>query len=115
MGIKAALLDERGIYTGMDEVASVEDFGPRHLPQIVTCDLPPGRYLWVPDDRTAPNGRPANPYGGAFWELAWLQRVARTRREAAAVRVKNARRDPAPKDGVDLDALAAYLEERGLA
>lgn len=115
MGIKAALLDERGIYTGMDEVAGVEDFGPRHLPQIVTCDLPPGRYLWVPDARTAPDGRPANPYGGAFWDLEWLRRIARTRREAAAVRANNRRLDPEPKDGVDLDTLVTYLEERGLA
>ncbi len=118
MAIKAALLDERGVFLRMDEVPSVADLGPRHLPQIVSCDLPPGAYLWVPDERKAANGRAVNAYGGAFWEVAWLKRVAQTRRDMAkahAVAVKRKRRVPLePKQAGELGILVGYLEERGL-
>lgn len=64
MTIKAALLDEQGIFLRIDEVADEAALTERHLPQITTCDLPPGRYRWIaqPDDKT-------NPYGGSFWPL----------------------------------------------
>lgn len=114
MGIKAALLDERGIYIGMDEVASAADFGPRHLPQIVVCDLPPGEYLWVPDERVDAADRPLNHYRGAFWGLAWLRDVAKTRRLSTDVRARAGRTPLEQKGGVDVGALVAYLEERGL-
>jgi hypothetical protein len=99
----------------MDEVATAADFGPRHLPQIVACDLPAGRYLWIPDERRGADDKPVNHYGGAFWEVAWLQRVAKTRGESDRIRALNQRLPRAPKDGVDLDALVAYLQERGLS
>ena len=66
--MRAALLDEKGIFIGMDETESP---GPRHLPQITNCDLPAGKYVWVPDDR--------NPVGGAFWPVDWLAHIAATR------------------------------------
>lgn len=66
MTIKAALLDEQGLYLRMDELAEA-DLTERHVPTIKACDLPAGQYRWVPDER--------NPYGGAFWPMKWLTRV----------------------------------------
>jgi hypothetical protein len=83
MGIKAALLDEHGLYLRIDDLEDHSQITARHLPQIRSCDLPPGRYLWVPDERARPDGTRLNEYGGAFWELAWLQRVSHTRYAAA--------------------------------
>lgn len=114
MIIRAALLDERGVYVRMDEVADVASLTPRHLPQIVECDHPSGEYLWIPDERRDSAGRLANAYGGAFWPLAWLRRVAATRTNAAAARDRNGRVHPAEKPGVDTAPLVAYLKERGL-
>ena len=39
-----ALLDESGIYIGMVEVPAEPT--SRHLLEISSCDLPPGRYRW---------------------------------------------------------------------
>lgn len=64
MTLKAALLDEQGIFLRIDELDDAEALTERHLPQITDCDLPPGRYRWVPD----PDDN-ANPYGGSFWPL----------------------------------------------
>ena len=66
MTIKAALLDEQGIFLCIDELVDAGDLTDRHLPQITECDLPPNRYFWQADD--------ANPYGGAFWPLPKSQR-----------------------------------------
>lgn len=64
MTLKAALLDEQGIFLTIDTLKSKAQLTDRHLPQITHCDLPPGRYRWVPtpDDQT-------NPYGGQFVPL----------------------------------------------
>lgn len=70
MTIKAALLDEAGIYERIDELASAADLTPLHLPQITRCDLPPGRYRWIPTDN------PANEYGGAFWDVEVIKRLS---------------------------------------
>jgi hypothetical protein len=43
---RVALLDERGVYIGMDMVADESQLTDRHLPQITACDLPPGAYRW---------------------------------------------------------------------
>jgi len=115
MGIKAALLDERGVFLRIDEVGSVDALTERHLPSIVACDLPPGRYLWIPDERRRPNGRLVNAYGGAFWDLDWLRRIAATRRESKTVRARTARVPRVDAPGVDVGPLVDYLEARGLA
>lgn len=68
MTIKAALLDENGVYLKIAEVADASQLGERHLPGITACDLPPGQYRWVPD--------PRNPMGGSFWALKTLARMS---------------------------------------
>lgn len=73
--IKAALLDERGVYLRIVELASEADLTDRHVPTITSCDLPAGRYRWITDNRKRPSGEPMNPHGGAFWPLAWLKLV----------------------------------------
>lgn len=115
MTIRAALLDERGVFLRMDEVADVASLTPRHLPQIVECDHPSGEYLWIPDERRGADGRLANAYGGAFWPLAWLRRVAATRGDASANRDRRGKVHPAEKAGVATAALVDFLNERGLA
>lgn len=64
MSIKAALLDEQGIFLRVDELEDKSQLTALHLPQITACDLPPGRYRWVEQESSE-----ANPYGGAFWPL----------------------------------------------
>jgi hypothetical protein len=61
MSIKAALLDEQGIFLCIDELTDAGQLTDRHLPAITECDLPSGRYFWKADD--------TNPYGGAFWPI----------------------------------------------
>lgn len=61
MNIKAALLDEQGVFLRMDQVKSKAALTARHVPSITECDLPPGKYKWVEDKE--------NPYGGAFEPL----------------------------------------------
>ena len=78
--MKAALLDENRVYLRMDEVEVPTE---RHLPQITSCDLPAGRYVWVPEQ-------------GAFVEVAWLERFrslhqAKADAEAKAERVARLR------------------------
>lgn len=68
--IKAALLNSEGVFERMDELGDASQLTPLHLPQISECDLPPGKYRWIADA--------SNPYGGAFWSLAWLEHVAAT-------------------------------------
>jgi hypothetical protein len=62
MTLKAALLDERGVYLRMDELADPALLTALHLPQITACDQPAGRYKWVEDAATS--------YGGACVSLA---------------------------------------------
>lgn len=61
MSIKAALLNEQGIFLKIDIVSKKAELTELHLPQITACDLPPGKYRWVADQK--------NSYGGAFWPL----------------------------------------------
>lgn len=81
MRIKAALLDENGVYLRMVEVRGAE-LTVRHLPSIKECDLPPGRYKWVPEEATF-NPKTSkverNPYGGRFVALEYLG-LSRTRK-----------------------------------
>lgn len=57
MKIRCAEIDRNGIYIGMVEVEENSN-SPRHLKTITECDLPPGKYEWIPDS--------ANPFGGSF-------------------------------------------------
>jgi len=75
MTVRAALLDENGVYLRMDELADASALTSRHLAQIRSCDLPPGEYAWISDGK--------NPEGGAFWSVKWLERIEATRREVA--------------------------------
>ncbi|HYH68336.1 MAG TPA: hypothetical protein VD866_26825 [Urbifossiella sp.] len=43
--VRAAKLDEAGVYVGM-ETLDPGELTDRHLPQVTDCDLPPGRYRW---------------------------------------------------------------------
>lgn len=74
MTIKAALLDERGIFLRIDELADASQLTERHLRSITSCDLPSGQYRWIKDD--------SNEYGGAFWSVEWLRRISETQRKA---------------------------------
>lgn len=83
MTLRAALIDANGVFLRMDELADPREMTARHLPQITDCDLPSGKYKWVPD--------PMNPYGGAFWDLAWLKRVEDDRAAVLAAQEKEQR------------------------
>lgn len=113
MTIKAALLDDRGMFLRIDEVASSKALTARHLPQIRACDLPPGRYLWIPDERKRDDGTPVNEYGGAFWEIDWLRRINRDLDTACAVE-KELNRFPPEFRNAELTALVDYLRACGL-
>jgi hypothetical protein len=65
--IKAALLDEGGVFLRMDELVDESQLTERHVATIASCDLPAGRYQWIPDE--------TNPYGGAFWPIAWVEKA----------------------------------------
>lgn len=80
--IKAALLDAQGRYLRIDELEDELGLTPRHLPQITECDLPPKRYRWIAD--------PDNPARGAFWPVEWVEKIERTRAEAAQQRERAA-------------------------
>jgi hypothetical protein len=82
MTVRAALLDENGVYLRMDEVASRAELTERHLAKITSCDLAPGAYRWIPDKD--------NPFGGAFWPLEWLARVEADVQAVAAALAKAA-------------------------
>ena len=97
----AALLDVRGVYLRMDEV---EQLTEHHLPQITACDLPPGRYLWVPSE--------SSEHGGAFWDLDWLRQICADHDKACAVEADARRFAPAPRP--EMSALIEYLRARGL-
>jgi hypothetical protein len=76
MTIKAALLDERGIFLRMDEVADETQLTDRHVRSITSCDLPSGEYMWVTHTR--------NAFGGEFVSVAWLDSTEKTLRKASA-------------------------------
>jgi hypothetical protein len=71
--MRAALLDADGVFQRIDDVAELT---PLHLPQITQCDLPPGKYRWVPD--------PLVPTGGAFWPVKFLNRVEQDKLDVKA-------------------------------
>lgn len=112
MSIKAALLDERGVYLRMDELEDLSELTDRHLPSITSCDLPAGRYVWIKDDRARADGSLINVYGGAFWEIAWLKRVTATR-EAA---LEDARRRDVKLDNppAEMATLIEFVKAKGL-
>jgi hypothetical protein len=85
--VKAARLDANGVYLGMDDLASPAELTPLHLAQITECDLKPGEYRWIQE-----TGNPGNPYGGAFWSIAWLDRIAQTAAKEEEVRIRRAER-----------------------
>lgn len=112
MTIKAALLDERGIYLRMDELEDLSQLTERHLPSITSCDLEAGLYVWIPDDRLRPDGTLINIYGGAFWEIAWLKRTAATHAKAVEeARKANIRIDNPP---ADVARVIDFMKARGL-
>jgi len=94
MTIKVALLDESGVYLRMDELADESQLTDRHVPRITACDLPAGEYRWVPDERKNAAGEMLNPYGGAFWQVSWLQLVelADAPTEGLALRIEKNKR-----------------------
>ena len=112
MSIKAALLDERGVYLRMDELEDRSELTDRHLPSITACDLPAGRYVWIKDDRLRRDGTLINIYGGAFWEIAWLKRVTATREAALEeARRRNVKLDNPPPE---MAALIDFMQAKGL-
>lgn len=57
MTIKAALLDAaaasgKGKYIRIDELADESALTENHVPEVTECDLPPGRYVWDPKEKT---------------------------------------------------------------
>jgi hypothetical protein len=108
MTIRAAFLDPRGVFLKMVELESVSELTERHVPTITQCDLPPGQYLWIPDGRRRLDGSLVNEYGGAFHELAWLRRLAATRRKQEELVPEHAPRNE------EVSLLVEYLEDRGL-
>lgn len=118
MAILAALLSAeaesgKGIFLRIDELADVGELTTRHLPQIRSCDLPAGRYLWIADERKKPDGSPLNDYGGAFWDLDWMRSMAATRTEALASAKRKGRLPPEFRND-QITFLAAYLEAHDL-
>ena len=112
MTIKAALLDERGIYLRMDELEDDSELTALHLTRITVCDLPPARYVWIPDERLKPDRSPINPYGGAFWEIEWLKRVTATHDKAIEdARRFNTRIDNPPSE---VALLMTFMKSKGL-
>lgn len=79
MTIKAVLLDENMIYQRVDELEDESLLTPLHLPQITSCDLPPGTYRWLPE-------------AGHFESVAWRASVDETRRKAMEDALNRGRR-----------------------
>jgi hypothetical protein len=106
MTIRAALLDADGVFLRIDELADASQITDRHLARITACDLPPGEYRWIPDTK--------NPFGGAFWPLAWLARLEADRLavEEAATRAAERARIQALPAGERRAARAALRAER---
>lgn len=67
--IKAARIDARNVYQGIDTLEDESQLTDRHLPAVRDCDLMPGEYEWIATDN------PLNEYGGAFWPLSYLKRL----------------------------------------
>lgn len=85
MTVKAALLDARGVFKGMAELADESEITPLHLPQITECDLPPDLYKWI--------DRPGNEFGGAFWPISFLEHTARLEAAAREALAQKTQRD----------------------
>jgi hypothetical protein len=77
MTIKAALLDESGVFLRMDELAGEGDLTDRHLPEVTECDLPPGLYRWIPSAELA-----RFPQGGTFVPLRFIEEQEKNARAA---------------------------------
>lgn len=71
--MRMALLDADGVYLGLVDAQEVT---PLHLPQITKCDLPPGKYKWIPDS--------GSPTGGAFWPLKFIKRLEQDKLDVKA-------------------------------
>jgi hypothetical protein len=89
--VRAALLDENGVYLRMDTLADPGLLTSRHLPQITACDLPPGKYRWIahgaqvsPEIARALGSMCDNECGGAFVPINWLERVEQDARDVLA-------------------------------
>ena len=85
MTIKAALLDApaasgNGTFLRVDTLADDRALTDRHVPAITACDLPTGKYLWIPDA--------GNPFGGAFWPINYLNRLAQDQVDVAAAEAR---------------------------
>jgi hypothetical protein len=85
MTIKAALLSApaaggMGVYLRIDELADDSQLTDRHVPAVTECDLPAGKYRWLPD--------PGNPFGGAFWPINYLDRLAQDQVDIAAAQAR---------------------------
>lgn len=79
MTVKAALLDApaasgKGVFVRMDTLASEAELTDRHLPEIQACDLPAGRYVWIPGKGSV---------SGQFVEQRVLARINRPDFDAA--------------------------------
>lgn len=102
--MRMALLSPAGVFLRMDDVAQPTD---RHLPQITECDLPPGRYKWVPD--------PENPSGGAFWEMRWLARIEQDKQDViAAAQAAQRLIDRRAQRKLDREAEEAMRQAQGI-
>lgn len=77
MKIRAALLDEHGVFLRMDELADASQLTERHLPTITECDLPPGEYIWIAHGK--------NRAGGTFLPLEHARRMTREEQESYGV------------------------------
>ena len=71
--MRMALLDADGVFQGL---VDAQEITPFHLPQITDCDLPAGKYKWLPD--------PRNPQGGAFWPVRFLKRIEQDKLDVKA-------------------------------
>lgn len=119
MTVRAALLTApaasgKGLFVRVDELVDASQLTDRHVPSITVCDLPPERYLWIPDERTRPgDGSLMNEYGGAFWDLPWMREMAKHRAKAEDVHAEAGLLPPVFR-GDQITFLRSYLAERGL-
>jgi hypothetical protein len=105
--IRCAKLNEQGDYLGMVEIEEAQ-LTPQHLRQIDVCDLEPGKYRWVADE--------ANPMGGAFFPIAYLELREKLASEVAEEEKRRAFLDEAKRQGVPKrKALASWRRLRAEA
>ena len=68
MTIKSALLNEQGIFLRVEALDDESQLTAQHVPSITECDLPPGRYRWVPCEPQS-----GNPFGGEFRPIPMIE------------------------------------------